>query len=197
MTNETASTQKNRRSPRPKTINEQSVSASNTQVLLARLQEHHQRCQSVIDQLAAIEDAIDHVSYLLNRSQPNFAGGKIGVRWWKIGGNEYRSPVLVHWEYVRNGKDMKPVPYKRRPRLIRDDEHFALNADITKSLVDHFYSLQDMWLRLMNRFYRMTDRRTSRGSVYEKELDTIRDDLDRLQKTLKQRLQEAGFLADV
>ncbi len=196
MTTETPDTPKIR-SPRPKTINEQSVSASNTEVLLARLHDHHQRCQSVIDQLRAIEDAIDHVSYLLNRSQPNFAAGKIGVRWWKIGGNEYRSPVLVHWEYVKRGKDMKPVPFKRRPRQIRDDEHFALNADITKSLVDHFYTLQGMWLRLMERFYRMTDRRTSRGSVYASELDTIREDLIKLQEDLRRRLKEAGFLADV
>ena len=54
-------------------------------------------------QLRRLEQLITHVDRVLRVSQPP-KDGKIGVRWWRMGGRPYRMPVLVRWKQQINGR---------------------------------------------------------------------------------------------
>lgn len=54
-------------------------------------------------QLRRLERLISLVDRVLRVSQPP-KDGKIGVRWWKLGGRASRMPVLVRWKQQINGR---------------------------------------------------------------------------------------------
>lgn len=54
-------------------------------------------------QLRRLERLISLVDRVLRVSQPP-KDGKIGVRWWKLGGRTNRMPVLVRWKRQVNGR---------------------------------------------------------------------------------------------
>jgi hypothetical protein len=106
-----------------------------------------------VGQIAAeIDRRLFEVGEALNVTQPH-SGGKIGLRWWKIGSKK-RTPILVEWNFGKDGK-LRPDRIKSSDSKLDDSTHylvrrakkkgtFKINHDQTVELLEITVKLMSM-----------------------------------------------------
>lgn len=174
---------------------------NNDSVISDRIAEYFDILLDLRTHINQVEECINRTSHLLDRSQPNNSGGKIGIRWWRTDRTAVRTPTLVHWEFAKTNKGkMKPVPYLRPPRKIKTEGIWGINAKQTEELVKHYYVLHEEWSKGMERMSNLMDKRRSRHIDKAKGLGLCVNSnqvLDALHGQIRDNLRENGYLGDM
>ncbi|QKE37442.1 hypothetical protein [Ferrovum myxofaciens] len=94
------------------------------------------RVNELVEAIDQVEKMLEDCGALLNVSQPPISG-KIGLRWWKMRGEQAdREPVVVIWNRGRSRRFYpKRVEICGLGRKVKNGKGFALGGDITRDVV--------------------------------------------------------------
>lgn len=174
---------------------------NNDKIISDRIGEYLDILLDLRSHIHRVENCLNRTGHLLDRSQPNNSGGKIGIRWWKTDRTSIRTPTLVHWEFAKTNKGkMKPVPYVRPPRKIKGEGGWSINVKQTEELVKHYYVLLGEWSKSMERLSNLMDKRRSRHIDKDKGLTLCAESnqlLDDLHTQVRDNLRDNGYFGDM